>query len=201
MAETKREREQAKNEGPKWCSCGKQAVNFNDGDGLKCPQHFTKGEDLYDSDPFGDNEFKEADEGTNKGATELAVQEAPMSDAGKEQAKEPTQDATVLEDTEEVAVGNSAEATALADARGGKVSKTVGGEKLEKSEPRIGTKNDDARAGISEEARTEADALDAASGDSSVDTQKKANAEKGATRASAANRVSTDGAAGARKGR
>jgi len=103
--------EKTEKEAAKFCPCGKQAVDFGDGDGLKCPQHFTKGDDLVDSAPLT-GEFTEADDGTNKGATELAVQEPAMSDAGKALAKEPTQKNTPPKPGSAAATaGNSEEAT------------------------------------------------------------------------------------------
>lgn len=108
-SKTRIQQQADENKKVKFCPCGKQAVDF--GDGLKCPQHFTTGDDLVESTPVdGDATEFEADEGTNKGATELAVDKIEMSDAGKELAKDPTQDAKAMTDVEK-SVGNSQEAT------------------------------------------------------------------------------------------
>lgn len=164
--ETKRDKKENAAKGPKFCPCGKQAIDFGDGV-LKCPQHFTQGDDLVDSAPVT-GDFVEADEGTNKGATELAVQEPKMSDAGKELAKEPTQDATLVkEGSAEDVAGNSEEATNKANAQSGKAATSVGGEKFAKSEKNAATKSADEKAGISSQARADAAKADAASGDTS----------------------------------
>lgn len=151
---TKAEAKAEKTKGPKFCPCGKQAVNFGDAVGLQCPQHFTSGEDLVDSAPTT-GDFLEADEGTNKGATELAVQEPKMSDAGKKLAKDPTQENRPVEEgSAEAQVGNSEEATTKADAKSGN-AKTSGGDKLDTFEKGSATKAADKRAGIDSKTRAD----------------------------------------------
>lgn len=143
--------------GPKFCPCGKQAIDFGDGK-LKCPQHFTEGEDLVDEGvKAAEGRFVEADEGTNKGATEFAVREVDMSDKGAELAKEPTQENRALEGVEEF-VGTSEDATAKADL--GK-TRTAGNEPMD-VKPGAQTKAADERAGVTEDQREAADVATAA---------------------------------------
>lgn len=181
-------------EGPKFCPCGKAAVDMGDGK-LVCPQHFTAGEDLVDgSAPFDnqDSDDVEADEGTNKGATEPAVEFLNKSAKGKELSEHPTQDAMEMSEVE-AAAGNSEEATDLANARSGKDNVTATGEKTGNVEKNVGTKAADERAGISEDARKEADATESA-GSTATSATVKADTEK-----SVDSGVTTDGAAGAGK--